>query len=108
MPHERNLRRILSKYSVDHTNYDNNKRYLQYKISRLSEREKKCVLMIDEIHVRAMVSCDINYGAYVFDIDSDHMAHTVLAFMIKSIFRGLNGFSGMIIKFYLYISDNPN
>ena len=35
MPHERNLRRIISEFSVDNTMCDNNKNYINYKISKL-------------------------------------------------------------------------
>ena len=33
-----------------------------------------------------MVNSDINYGTFGFDVESDHVARTVFAFMIKTIF----------------------
>ena len=86
MPHERNIRKLLSGFDAESTLCQNNYKYMKYKIDLLSSREKKFVLMIDEIHIRQLINSDIDYGTFGFDIDSDQVAKTVFAFMVKSIF----------------------
>ena len=48
-PHERN----------DYSDIEKNEKYLKYKLSKLSSKEKNMVLMINEIHVKRMLQSDV-------------------------------------------------
>ena len=85
IPGTRYIRHFFSQIDFRPDSEKENKRYLELKFNGLREYEKRFVLMIDEIHIKAQVDMHLDYGFHGFDSDDGNIAKTVFAFMVKSI-----------------------
>ena len=78
--HERNIRRIFSGLSVNPIKDCDNFKYLESKIRRLPSIQRNMV------HIRPTINTHLSYDTHGFDSETNDLAKTVVAFMVKSVF----------------------
>ena len=81
LPSIRQLQRLSAHVSVHTDNLDLS--YLKTRVTQLSTREQKCVLMIDEVYTSARI--EYQNGEFVGLTENGSCAETLLVFMLHSL-----------------------
>ena len=84
LPSVRTLRKLTSKDSKL-----NDKEFASNIFSNLDEKQRKCIVLVDEVYVKPSLQC---HGGHIFGKvanNSDALANTILAIMIKRLSGGL-------------------